>query len=169
MRKLVLFNIIKKSVSSANSRDKLQFVNNSMKCLAFDLTKNTISQMFNQYMSIYSWSSSAIRIFLQNRILVLGWVVVGFWFMSSFFIHLVISQNELQLLGRVEKWSPLPDYQLPQCLRDAIHTHVATQNANLTFCFQPHPPTMSTVAIKNSKQEKCRVWFATINMWNFIR
>ena len=45
--------------------------------------------------TVHSLIVEVIRIFLQNRI----WVMV----FDSSFIQVVISQNELELLGRVEK------------------------------------------------------------------
>ena len=54
--------------------------------------ENTIPQTFNRYISFNV---------LQNRI----WLI-GFRVMSSF-VQVVISQNELKLLGSMEKWITL--------------------------------------------------------------
>ena len=92
----MLFNIIEKSkVRSTNFPDKLQFVN-LVKRLEFDLTKIPFLKCF---ISIYRLVVKTLngQNLLRNRI----WVI-GFRVMSSF-IQMVISQNELQLLGSVEK------------------------------------------------------------------
>ena len=85
----------KSKVSSTNLRDELQFVN-MVKRLVFDLTKMPfLERLISIPRLIVQFST--IRIFSQNRI----WVI-GFRVMSSF-VQVVISQNELKLLGRVEK------------------------------------------------------------------
>ena len=94
----MLFNIVEKKgkVSSTNLRDKLQFVN-SVKRLVFDLTKISFLKR------LISISRLTVEILndqnLSHRIefgkLVFELCPVLFW--------VVISQNELKLLGRVEK------------------------------------------------------------------
>ena len=94
--KLMLFNITEKSrVSSINFLDKLQFVN-LVKYLVFDLTKTTFPKCL---ISIYHLIVEVLN--NQNRFTELN-LVIGFRVMSSF-IQVVISQNELQLPGRLEK------------------------------------------------------------------
>ena len=85
----------KSKVSSTNLRDKLQFVN-SVKGLISDLPKITFLKRLIT-ISCLIIEVSMIRIFLQNQI----WLI-GFRVMCSF-VQVVISQNELKLLGSVEK------------------------------------------------------------------
>ena len=81
----MLFNIIEKSkVSLTNLRDKLQFVN-SVKRLASISIPHLIVEVLNDQ-----------NLFTESNL--------ADWF-SSFvqFVQVVISQNQLKLLGRVEK------------------------------------------------------------------
>ena len=73
----------------------MQFLN-SVKHFVFDLTKIPFLKSVIG-ISCSNFKFSTIRIFLQNRI----WLI-GFRVMSTF-VQVVISQNELKLLGSVEK------------------------------------------------------------------
>ena len=84
----MLFNIIE--------TDKLQFVI-LVKCLVFDLTEVPFLKCLISTYCLIGEVLNDQNVFIQNRIWVVGFRVV------SSFIQVVISQNELQLLGRVEK------------------------------------------------------------------
>ena len=90
--RLMLFNIIE--------TDKLQFVI-LVKCLVFDLTEVPFLKCLISTYCLIGEVLNDQNVFIQNRIWVVGFRVV------SSFIQVVISQNELQLLGRVEKWITL--------------------------------------------------------------
>ena len=92
----MLFNIIEKSqISATNFLDKLELIN-SVKLFVFDLTK---IPFLKRLISICRLIVEVLndQNFLQNQIWVIGSRVI------SSFVQEVISQNELQLLGRVKK------------------------------------------------------------------
>ena len=83
----------KSKVSSTNLQDKLQFVT-SVERSVFDLTK--IPQTFNSTSRLIAEVLNDQSFFTESNL--------ANWFrVMSSFVQVVISQNELKLLGRVEK------------------------------------------------------------------